>query len=48
MTKIMFKNSKIDLDLDDEKIKIKEAELLKLRETRLLKMRKFEKLNLGR
>lgn len=43
-----FKGSKIDLDLDDEKIKIKEAELLRLRELRLLKFKKFENLKLGK
>ncbi len=48
MTKKMFKNSKIDIDLDDRKIKIKEAELLRLRESNLLKFNKMDKLKLGK
>ena len=43
-----FKNSRIDFSLNDEKIKIREAELLKINKLGLLRMRKLEKADMKR
>ncbi len=43
-----FKDSKIDLDLDDEKLKIKDGGLLKIKSGELLKIKPSKLLGFGK